>query len=61
MDVLGDLGGEMYLSLQLPGWPTVPVQRMMMLFDREGPVQKVPPVDGQTKALVVGLLFREMG
>ena len=31
-----------------------------MLFERDGPVQKVPPVDGQVKALVVGLLFREM-
>ena len=28
-----------YLSLQLPAWPEVPVQRMMMLEVRDGPAQ----------------------
>ena len=51
---------ETHLSLQLPGWPTVPVQRMIILFDREGPLQKSPPVTGQAKESVVGLLFPEM-
>lgn len=54
------LGREIHLSLQLPGWPTVPVQRTMILFEREGPGQKFPPVDGQTKESLVGLLFPEM-
>ena len=51
---------ETHLSLQLPGWPTVPVQRTIMLFDREVPVQKFPPLAGQTKDWVVGLLFPQM-
>lgn len=32
-------GGLAYLSLQLPAMPVVPVQRMMMLEVRDGPVQ----------------------
>ena len=51
---------QTHLSLQLPGWPTVPVQWMIMLTDREGPGQKSPPVSGQTKELVAGLLLPEM-
>ena len=54
------LGRENHLSLQLPGWPTVPVQRTMILLDREGPVQKFPPVAGQTKDWLVGLLSPAM-
>lgn len=33
-------GRGIYLSLQFPGWPLVPVQRIMMFVERESPAQK---------------------
>ncbi len=44
------------LSLQFPGWPTVPVQRMMMLPTRESEAQKADLWGGQLKVPVLGLL-----
>lgn len=49
--------GWAYLSLQFPGWPTPPSQRMMIFVERDGPAQKEPPVEGQVKALIVWLLL----
>ena len=57
--VVGNRNGEGYLSLQLPGVPTVPEQRMMMLVVRELPAQKLPPLAGQMKDLVTLLLWKE--
>ena len=37
---MGKARRGMYLSLQFPGWPTVPVQRMMIFVVRESPAQK---------------------
>ena len=44
------------LSLQFPGWPTVPVQRMMMLLTRESEAQKADLLGGQLKVPLFGLL-----
>ena len=44
------------MSLQFPGWPTVPVQRMMMLPTRESEAQKADLPGGQLKVPVLGLL-----
>lgn len=44
---------QSYLSSQFPGWPTVPVHRMMMFVDKEAPAQKEPPLKGQVKELIV--------
>ncbi len=49
-------GGGADLSLQFPGWPTVPVQRMMMLPTRESEAQKADLPGGQLKVPVLGLL-----
>jgi len=37
------------LSLQFPGWPTVPEHRMIMFVFRESPAQKLPPAGEHTK------------
>lgn len=44
------------LSLQFPGWPTVPVQRIMILPTRESEAQKADLPGGQLKVPLVGLL-----
>lgn len=46
-----------YLSLQLPGWPTPLVQRMMMFWVSDIPAQNALALRGQMNALLVEFLW----
>ena len=48
--------GRGYLSLQLPGWPMVPMQRIIMFVVREVLAQKEPPLAGQVIEVLRGIL-----
>lgn len=43
------------LSSQFPGWPTVPLHRMMMFWTRESEPQKAVFPGGQEKVSLLGL------